>query len=82
MQLQNKAYFQYFNKLVIFQLPGMMKDFIDWILSKYAQREHVRNKMLARWNRLMGFETKTHNQFISSPGKSPNAEVNVMMLRL
>ena len=60
----------------------MMKDFIDWILSKYAQREHVRNKMLARWNRMMGCETKPHNQLVSSPGKSQNVEVNVKMLRL
>ena len=31
------------------QLPGLLKDLIEWILSKYSQRNHFRSKFLLKW---------------------------------
>ena len=31
------------------QLPGLLKDLNEWILSKYSHRHHFRSKFLLKW---------------------------------
>ena len=31
------------------QLPGLVKDLIEWMISKYSQRHHFRNKLSWKW---------------------------------
>ena len=31
------------------QLPGLLKDLIEWMISKYSQRHHFRSKFVLKW---------------------------------
>ena len=71
------------------QLPGLLKDLIEWILSKYSQRYHFRSKFSLKWKWLCHKIDGNDYVDTSSPHSSsliatsnPNYDSQVQLFRV
>ena len=71
------------------QLPGLLKDLIEWIFNKYSQRHHFRGKFLLKWkwlfHKIGGNDsvdtTNSHSSsFIAT--SNPNYDSQVQLFRV